>query len=475
MTGVDQHLDLATPTTHQHHHIKQATETMSSSLISSQPSMSSMCDEIRGQDREPAQDQALDPTPGPHQGQCLEPHLSKDSTSRSQLFPNHQPIGSNKEAFHETTLNGRSPTISSSCDNRIRSLQPESKSPTWRFESPALHSAMMNTNNSRRIYNRWLNKEVLYTTMGDNSSSNIIRSRSTINSNISPTTHTEPVNSTTTTSSNSNNPSTCHQPPRAMSHNRSNTCPAITLASHNTSSLASISPSHDANHPKKKFTSSSRSTEANRDDSHPSKTTSRHTSSPKHPNGEHLQNESRHPDNSHPRRLHSSDSNLASSCMEERRQTLLKLHASSRVDSSRATAFKTPSKSRQVPKEPQSQQWHRRRPPATEESPPPLQPRAELNKKMAEVLWGKQLEADESRTLCRNSLPRRSLVSEARSKLRRSIDAELEDVEIEIQDILAQPLTADIVISSPSLFDDTSTSSSQSSSSPPVTVQLKVF
>lgn len=96
-------------------------------------------------------------------------------------------------------------------------------------------------------------------------------------------------------------------------------------------------------------------------------------------------------------------------------------------------------------------------------------PRAELNKRKAETLWGKQLELDANQTLCRNSLPRPPPQPEARSKLRRSIDAELEAVEIEIQDILAQPLIAEITISSPSLFDETPSSSQ--SSSPPVTVQ----
>lgn len=486
MTGIDQHLDLATSIAHQPHHIKPAAETTSnsnSSFINSRLSMLSMCEEIHGQDRAAAPDQVLDPTRGHLPGQCHELHLSSDSTSRNQSFPSHQPIGDSKRASLETTPKDRSPIISSSSDNRIRSLPPESKSPsshpTWKFESPALHSAMMNTNNSRRIYNRWLNKEVLFTTADDNSScikspftnsNNINRSTS----NSSQITHMEPD---TTTMTSSLSQSTCRPPPPpAMSHSRSNTCPAITLTS-NTSDL--ISTSRDVNHQSEKSTSSSQFTEQTRDDSRLSRRSTRdRSSSPKRLSDELHRSASRRLDNIHPNRLSNSDSNLASSCTEERRQNLLRLHASSNNrDSSHAKASKTPSKSRQVhqikrSKEPPPSQWHRRLQPETEES---RQPRAERNKRMAETLWGKQLGADENQTLCRNSLPRQSLVSEARSKLRRSIEAELEDVEIEIQDILAQPLTADIVISSPSLFDETPTSSSQSSSSPPVTVQLKVF
>lgn len=483
MTGIDQHLDLATSTAHRHHHIKPAAETTSSnsSFINSRLSMLSMCEETPDRVLETAPDRALDPTRDRLQGQCHELHLNSDSTSRNQSFPSHQPIGDSKRASLETTLKDRSPIISSSCDNRIRSLPPESKSPsshpTWKFESPALHSAMMNTNNSRRIYNRWLNKEVLFMTMDDNSS--CIKSPSTNSNNINRSTnssqiiHTEPD---TVTISNSLSQSTCRlpPPPLAMSHSRSNTCPAITLTS-SPSSRDLISTTRDVNHPRKKSTS-----EQNRDDSRLNKkSTSDRSSSPKRPSDELHRSANHRLDSIHPRRLFNSDSNLASSCTEERRQNLLRLHASFNKDSSHAKASKTSSKSRQVhqikrSKEPQlSNQWHRRLQPETEES---RQPRAELNKKMAETLWGKQLGAEENQTLCRNSLPRQSLVSEARSKLlRRSIEAELEDVEIEIQDILAQPLTADIVISSPSLFDETPTSSSQSSSSPPVTVQLKVY
>lgn len=46
------------------------------------------------------------------------------------------------------------------------------------------------------------------------------------------------------------------------------------------------------------------------------------------------------------------------------------------------------------------------------------------------------------------------------------------DEDIEIQDVLAKPLIAEVVISSPSLFDETPTNSlSSHSSSPQITVQ----
>ena len=70
---------------------------------------------------------------------------------------------------------------------------------------------------------------------------------------------------------------------------------------------------------------------------------------------------------------------------------------------------------------------------------------------------------------------------EARSKLFQSYDSNLNDVtsksaldkdDVEIQDVLAEPLVADVVISSPSLFDETPTNSlSSHSSSQQITVQ----
>lgn len=79
---------------------------------------------------------------------------------------------------------------------------------------------------------------------------------------------------------------------------------------------------------------------------------------------------------------------------------------------------------------------------------------------------------DVNRAICKDSLPRKqSLVSEAKSKLKRSIESDLESVEIEVRDILERPLTAaEISISSPSLFGETSSSQS---SSPQVTVELR--
>lgn len=82
--------------------------------------------------------------------------------------------------------------------------------------------------------------------------------------------------------------------------------------------------------------------------------------------------------------------------------------------------------------------------------------------------------------MCKNSLPRQSLIFEAKNKLFQVHDADLKDVEdikcndedIEIQDVLAEPLIADVVISSPSLFDETPTNSlSSHSSSQQITVQ----
>lgn len=95
--------------------------------------------------------------------------------------------------------------------------------------------------------------------------------------------------------------------------------------------------------------------------------------------------------------------------------------------------------------------------------------RGQLNRQIAETLWGKQLDLDENQLTCRNSLPRPA--SEARSKFQ-SIDVEIENVEVEIQDILAKPLIAEVTISSPSLFDDTSTTNS-SQTSPPITAEFR--
>lgn len=93
--------------------------------------------------------------------------------------------------------------------------------------------------------------------------------------------------------------------------------------------------------------------------------------------------------------------------------------------------------------------------------------RAELNKMLAERIWR------EGSRSCQHQR-RQSLVYEAKSKLRRSIEEDLESVEIEVRDIMEQrSLHAEISISSPSLFGDVTTSSSQSSSSPPVTVELR--
>lgn len=86
---------------------------------------------------------------------------------------------------------------------------------------------------------------------------------------------------------------------------------------------------------------------------------------------------------------------------------------------------------------------------------------------LAEKIW-----SDVSQATCPKDQRKQSLVYEAKSKLRRSIESDLESVEIEVRDILERPLAAaEITISSPSLFGET-TSSSQSSS-PPVTVELR--
>lgn len=92
---------------------------------------------------------------------------------------------------------------------------------------------------------------------------------------------------------------------------------------------------------------------------------------------------------------------------------------------------------------------------------------------LAEKIWWKEIGLGVNRAICSDSLPRKqSLVSEAKSKLKRSIESDLESVEIEVRDFLERPLTAaEITISSPSLFGET-TSSSQSSP-PQVTVELR--
>lgn len=476
MTGIEQHHDLTIPITHQHHHlIKQPpAEAMSSTrLTSNHPNTDP------ASTRDETHNQVHDPTPAHPHDPCPEHHLSKGSMSRIRSFQNLQQLGSSKVS-RETTLNDPSPIISSNSDSRIHSSPPESKSlssnPAWKFESPASPSATTATS-SRKIYNKWLNKEVPYTTMQADSSSSHTRSPCTTKATTSshstkPTTTTDPPSSTATTNRLNRT--------WDMSHSPSSTCPATT-ARISTSSHDLTFQTPDEHHPKRKSTSSSRCTEQTPADSRLNKNI-KLTLHPRHPNEAHHPSGTRRPDSSPRRKFYSSDSNLASSCTEETRQNLLK--TSSEVpaysrDSSRETACKSRSRSHPAPpahhpakpchqrrlKE-QRKQLHQLLQLETEENP---QPRAALNRSLAETLWGKQLEVDENQTLCRNSLPRQSLASEAKSKLRVDLKAELDDVEIEIQDILAQPLVAEITISSPSLFDETS--SGQSSSSPPITVQ----
>lgn len=378
------------------------------------------------QDHEEALDKALDRILDHPLGQCLEHLHSRESSIRTQVdLMQPAVIGDNNVASHAMIHSDPLLTTSSNSDSRMHSSQqPSTSQASWRHESPTSHSE------SPRIYNRWLNKEVPFTMKAYNSSSSNIRNNQPMIS------HTNSSNPTTTTEQ----PSLTS---KQASRNLNNSFPGTT-ALLNTSNQTPIS----------------------NKDTHLSQ-----YQSPLCPSSK-----PHRLDSSQVRmslKAYNSDSNLATSYTEERRQNLLKMHREHLAPSvnSLATAFKREEES------PQTQQVKRRRERSPRFPPHQLQieesqpPRAELNKRKAETLWGKQLGLDENQTLCRNSLPRQPPQHEAKSKQCRSIDDELEAVEIEIQDILAQPLIAEITISSPSLFDETPTSSSISSS-PPVTVQI---
>lgn len=467
MTGIEQHRALSNPLAHLHHHqtIMQTPEAINSSQLTmdrlttrDDETHDLRVDTARGPDRAATPDRPPD--------QCQGRRLSRESMIKIRSFQSRQPIGGSREAFLEPTPRDRSPTTNSSFDSPTPSLPPESTSQaSWRHESQASRSA---TTSTTRIFNRWLNKEVPYTTMEFSDS---IRRPLTISSPNLATNKTlttmDPVSSSTAATSRLNqtwDPPT--QPPSTSLNQSSTATPRISTSSSNLTSQ-----NLDVSLLKKKYISQDRHTSTSLGDS--------------------LQNLSSHPrppvvpprpsathrlDNFPPKRplkAYNSDSSLATSYTEERKQILLKRHPEAPACSNDSShkrsppARPAPPASRpQVkaprPKEPRSQ-WCLNRPPL-EASP---QPKAALNKTLAETLWGKQLGADENQTLCQNSLPRQSPASGARSK---SLDDQLSEVEIEIQDILAQPLLSESNISSPSLFDETPTISSQSSS-PQTTVQ----
>lgn len=497
MTGIEPHLNLANPHTHQHH-IKQTTEAMNShsrNTSSSQWTMeqSSMRDVHL---QEAVQERAHEITPDPPADHFLGRRANSESMIKIKSFQSHQPTGDSREVSRETTLRDLSLNTSSSCDSPIPSSQVESTNlASWRQESQASPSVTTTetTTTNRKIYNRWLNKEVPYTTMLFKDSikspftTNLISSSRCISNQIQ-TTHMDKTNSNTPTTTRLNrswDPPTLH--PRSTSLNRNNTEPLVATTS--TSNSRDTSQNLDVSHLRMKYISNlsdSQATNMTREDSRPRRITSPMLHQ-KLQSEALRQNESRHQDSSQPKRPYNSDSNLAISYteerrqMEERRQNLLKMHQKALPfsrDSSHERTSKSPSRSLQVQQAPTARQpmLHRQKGQSSQRHPCPhpklvgsLPRRAELNKRIAETLWGKQLGPDENQMLCRNSLPRQSLASEARSKPHKSIDDELGEIEIEIQDILAQPLIAESTVSSPSLFDETT--SSQSSSSPQTTIQ----
>lgn len=468
MTGIEQHRAQSNPLAHLHHHqtIMQTPEVTSSQLTTDR--LTTRDDETHDLRAGTAQGPDRATTPDPPPDQCRERRLSRESMIKIRSFQSRQPIGDNKEASHEPTLKDLSLTTNSSFDSPTPSLPPESTSQaSWRHESQASRSA---TTTTTRIFNRWLNKEVPYTTMEFSDS---IRRPLTISSpNLATSktrTITDPASSSMAATSRLNqswDPAT--QP--ATSPNLSSTgTPQISTSSNNLTSQ-----NLDVSLLRRKYISPDRPTSTSLGDSlqnlssHP-----RPPDVPPRPSATHRL------DSSPPKRplkAYNSDSSLATSYTEERKQILLKRHPEVRASSRRADssprknppAHPAPSASRPQVKAP----WPKQEPPSQRclNRPPPKespQPRAALNKTLAETLWGKQLGADENQTLCRNSLPRQSPASGARSK---SLDEQLSEVEIEIQDILAQPLLSESNISSPSLFDETPTISSQSSS-PQTTVQ----
>lgn len=380
-----------TPIIHRHHLIQQTTETMSSSLINSKPSTD------RTNIKAPTQ--ALEHLHDPSH----EHRPSKESTTKNRSLQSRQTSGEEREA----------------------SLETIHSDPSLTYESPALHSATT-TNTNRKIFNRWLNKEVPYTTMDSTRSPPMTSPMSSQDINLNTTTR---ENSNMITNSRHRSPLSHQQ----VSHFESNT------SMESTTEAKLIS--------NQRLTSQSHQTPTN------SKNMNSPTSPPKHQSEILLQSETRH-----------RESNLAINYMEERNQILPKRPQEAPVSSrdlSRRKTVRVDSKSPQV----HQTQRHLERQRQLEESPERSQ-----NRKRAETLWGKEIDLDANQVLCRNSLPRLSPAHEARSKMLSSIDAQIDNVELEIQDILAKPLLAEITISSPSLFDETSTNSSQSSS-PPITVQ----
>lgn len=316
------------------------------------------------------------------------------------------------------------------------SLETIRSDPSWTYESQASHSATT-TNTNRKIFNRWLNKEVPYTTMSNTKKPTI--SQPTNSHRINLNTNTKELPSNTITSNHSS--LLFHQ---QVSPSESNTSTESTTgvksnSSHQITSLSLQNPTH-------------------------SNLTNRSMNNMLHLN---QQNEALHQNESlrrqtNPLKIYSSDSNLAINYTEKKSQNLPKKSQEAPVYSHDPSRKKSmDSKNHQV----HQTRYHLERQNRLEENP---DQRAQLNRKRAETLWGKEINSDENQALCRNSLPRQSPAFEARSKLLSSIDAQIDNVELEIQDILAQPLLAEITISSPSLFDETNSSQS---SSPPITVQ----
>lgn len=475
MTGIEQHRALLNPLTHPHHHqtIMQTSEATTSSHNTSSrlttDKLTTRDDEVHDLRLNTAQDPDRAATPDHPQDQSQGRRLSRESMIKIKSFQSRPPIGDNREVSPGLTPKDPSPTTnSSSFDNPTHLSPPESTNPaSWKHESRASRSATTNTTSSRKIYNRWLNKEVPYTTMECSDSIRRPLMISSPNLDTSKTrTTTDQASSSTAITNRLNqtwDPPT-QQPFTTLSRNSMGT-PQIS-----TSSSSLTSQSLDVSHMRKKFISQDRTTSLG--------DSLQNISSHQRPqDAHHHPNEIHHLDSSPPKRqlkAYNSDSSLATSYMEEKKQSLLKKHpearASSKVDSSHkkspparpAPPASPPQVKQPRQKEPRSQ-WCLNRPPP-EQSP---QPKAALNKTLAETLWGKQLGEEENQTLCRNSLPRQSPASGARNK---SLDEQLSEVEIEIQDILAQPLFSESYISSPSLFDETPTISSQSSS-PQTTVQ----
>jgi hypothetical protein len=375
-------------------------------------------------------EQARDQTHDLHPDPCRERQVNSDSlTSKANT---------DSEIYQEMTLKNHSATTS---DSPIHSSPHASKShtlsPEWKYESQAsLSRGRSMAEGSKMIYNKWLNKEVLYTP--HNNRPTMISH--TINSNSQENMITANLN-------------------RSWDMDTTNSSSSHTINNLNQPSIVTTNQTHENSHPRA-HSSKCKATQTHKD-SRPSKI---------------LDPLPLPRARSHERRSiksYSSDSNLAISSTTSNSPRKLS-RQNSNLETTYQSRKSSPQARPQVKMETKAR--HRHHQSELVQQPQETQ-KAELNKKRAEELWGRQLALDENQTFCKNSLPR-SLIFEARNKLFGSttITSPSDALDIEIQDVLAKPLVAEVVISSPSLFNESSNNSLTShSSSPQITTVQNLF